>query len=149
MSSVLDSLLDTTLDDLADLPTFAVFADGAHQVKINFEAKEVNKNPCIEMKLKLTATLEQSDMTETPSAPDTETNMLFQLNNEFGQGKLKLISEGIKTSVWPGEAVSLRRLVEEVKDLECVIVTKKRKGKKKDDGSEPSVFMDILKLEVM
>lgn len=87
----LDSLLDSSIDDLADLPEFGVFPSGVHAVTIQWESKEVNKHPCMELKMKLRETVELANATDATPEPGMESSCLFMLDNEFGQGNFKTI----------------------------------------------------------
>lgn len=92
MSLDLDSILDSSIDDLADLPEFGIYPSGVHRVIINWESKEVNKHPSMEMKMKLIETVELANPAEDqPVAAGTESSSLFMLDNEFGQGAFKQI----------------------------------------------------------
>ena len=92
MSHDLDSILDSSIDDLADLPEFGIYPSGVHRVIINWESKEVNKHPSMEMKMKLIETVELANPAEDqPVAAGTESSSLFMLDNEFGQGAFKQI----------------------------------------------------------
>ena len=137
----LDSLLDATLDDLADLPEFAIFHPGAHRVSVEFSVKEINKKPAVEMKMKLLETLELADPDQVPQAPGTETSIAFMLENEFGQGNLKKImaplAEAFGTS-------SLRDTMNAAKGTECNVVSSTRADKLDKDR----LYMQIKSLEV-
>ena len=102
MSDILSGLLDSTLDDLADLPEFKTFQPGAHKVTINWEEKVINEHPSVEMKMKLIETLELADASGTPDAPGTETSVAFMLDNEIGQGKLKEVLKPIGAALSEG-----------------------------------------------
>lgn len=125
--SELDDLLDMELDDLQDLPTFDPFPEGAHRILLTLEAKEVNKKPAIELTMKIVETLELANPTED-EAPEVgaETNILYFLDNEFGQGNLKLITP-ILGKVFGTR--NIREIVEQTTDLECLVLTTQRKNK--------------------
>lgn len=92
MSLDLDSILDSSIDDLADLPEFGIYPSGVHRVIINWESKEVNKHPSMEMKMKLVETVELANPAEDqPVTAGQESSSLFMLDNEFGQGAFKQI----------------------------------------------------------
>jgi hypothetical protein len=83
------SLLDSNLDAIDDLPEFAVPPNGAYQLKVNFELKEVNKKTCIEAKHTVISVVELENAQETPPKIGDQFSQLFMLDNEFGQGNLK------------------------------------------------------------
>lgn len=124
----LDSLLDSSIDDLADMPEFAVFPAGVLKVRVAFEQKEVNKHPAVEMKMVLVETIELADATDTPLAAGTESSVLFMLDNEFGQGGLKEVAKALAGTLG---TTSLRDTLEQAKDMEITIVSKPRSNKEK------------------
>lgn len=146
--SDLDNLLDCTLDDLADLPSFKPFPAGAHRVTLSLETDDISKRmkkPCVEANLTLIETVELAD----PNTPEGEVskegdtaNTLFMLDNEFGQGALKAIAKPL------GEALgcsSLREVVEQSKDVECLVITKIQVDKKDSDKK----YLKISELQVI
>lgn len=136
--SELDSLLDTTLDDLADLPSFQPFVAGTHRVLASFDTKEINGKAAVELSFKMIETIECADSNdqaalENGQAPNKEgdtSNTMFMLANEFGQGNLK------KCAVPFVEAFNystIREVVEGVKEVECVVITSLRADKNDPD----------------
>lgn len=141
-TSTLDSLLDATLDDLADLPEFKTFPNGAHKVVIEFEKKEVNKHPSIELKMTAVETLELADPAkDEPLAAGTTGNVLYMLDNEFGQGKLKEIIKPLAAHLGVSK---ISEVIEQAKGMEVVVVTKVRQNKDKTQS-----YTDVSKLEVL
>lgn len=142
MSEVnIDSLLDGSLDDLADLPEFAVFPAGAHRCTISFERKEINKHPAIELKMKLIETIEMADPTQTPMAANTESSVAFMLDNEFGQGKFKEVMKPLASHFGISKPTEI---MEQAKGTECLVVTKQRQNKEKTQ-----TYLDVVSLQVM
>ena len=95
-----DDLLDSTLDDLADLPEFKPFPPGSYKVTVHFEEKEINKKPAVELKMKLRDIIEVPEIPEDGKLPEpgkAETQLLFILRNDDGskneisQGQLKKV----------------------------------------------------------
>ena len=96
MSIDLDSILDSSIDDLADLPEFGVYPSGVHRVIINWESKQVNNHPSMELKMKLIETVELANPgTDAAVEPGTESSCLFMLDNTFGQGNFKEIMKAL------------------------------------------------------
>ena len=129
-NSALDSLLDSKLDDLADLPEFKVFPPGAHRVIISFSTKEINKHPAVEMKMKLVETVELAEPTDVPVAAGTETSVAFMLDNEFGQGALKEVCNPLAKHFGTDD---LRSTFEAALGAEVTVVTKLRADKNDAD----------------
>jgi hypothetical protein len=126
--SDMNSLLDSSIDDLADLPEFAVFPAGLLKVSLKFEEKEINKHPSVELKMKLIETVEMADATDTPLASGAESSVLYMLDNEFGQGALKAIA---KTLASITGTTNLRDTLEAANGMEVQVVSKPRFNKDK------------------
>ena len=91
-----DSILDSSIDDLADLPEFGMYPSGAHRVIIKWERKEVNKHPSMEMKITMVETIELANPgSDQPAVVGLESSALFMLDNEFGQGVFKRIMKSL------------------------------------------------------
>ena len=135
----LDSLLDSSIDDLADLPEFQVYPNGSHKVIVNFESKEVNKHPCVEMKMKAVETIELANpASDTPLEPGTESSVLFMLDNEFGQGKFKAI---MKTFAEATGTQKISEAMEAAQGMEVTVICKVRQNKDKTQS-----YTDVTKV---
>lgn len=123
----LDSILDSSIDDLADLPEFGILPSGVHSVEIKWESKEVNKHPCMEMKMKLLETVELSNTGDEAPAPGLETSALFMLDNEFGQGNFKAI---IKTLAAATGTSQISKAVEASQGMQVQVVVVSKPDKR-------------------
>lgn len=147
--SDLDSLLDSQLDDLADMPEFKIYPAGAHRVIFNWESKEINKKPAVEFKFRAVETMELVDPNkDAPLAQGDECNVLLILKNndgaknEFSEGTLKMVAKELQTSFGGS---SIKETLDNAKDAEVVIVTKVRENK-----NNPGTFnMSLVKLSVV
>ena len=126
--SDIDSLLDGSIDDIADLPEFKTFPAGAYNVRIEFAEKEINAKSAIELKLECISVIELNDSTAEPPAPGDETTQLFQLDNEFGQGKFKNI---IKVLAAACGTKTARETMEAAQGMEVKVLTTIRHNKDK------------------
>ena len=135
----LDSILDSSIDDLADLPEFQVYPNGSHKVIVSFESKEVNKHPCVEMKMKAVETIELANpASDTPLEPGTESSVLFMLDNEFGQGKFKTI---MKTFAEATGTQKISEAMEAAQGMEVTVICKVRQNKDKTQS-----YTDVTKV---
>lgn len=134
----LNSLLDSSIDDLADLPEFQVYPNGVHRVTIKWESKEVNKHPCLELGMTAIETVELANAADTPLAAGTESSVLFMLDNEFGQGKMKSIMATLAAACGTG---SIRETMEASNGMEVQVVTKVRMNKDKSQS-----YTDVTKV---
>jgi hypothetical protein len=125
----IDSLLDSTLDDLADLPEFKVFPAGAYNATITLEVKKMGENLGVEMKVLNQETVELSDPTEEAPKPTATTSVSFMLNNEYGQGALKNVLKSLAQGLGLPEGTSNREIMELSKGTACLVVLTTRKDK--------------------
>lgn len=140
--SDIDSLLDSTLDDLADLPSFKPFPGGAHRVAVTLDYKEINKKPTVEMKLKMIEAIEISEPTdEAPKAGD-ECNTLYFLDNDIGQGKFKDVAKIFGESLGIS---SIRDIIDQTKDIECLVIT----SVTKDRNDADKVYLNVKQVQVV
>lgn len=125
----MDALLDGTLDDLADLPAFEPYRAGTHVVQINIEGPvAVNKHPSFKLKMKLIETKELADPNETAQAPGTEAEVLYPMDNEYGQGGFKKILAGLNETF---QKKTNREIIEAAQGAECIVITTIRSNKDK------------------
>jgi len=137
----LDALLDGTLDDLADAPTFAPYPIGTHKVNFTMEIKDFDKTEKDGSKgkvKKVVFDLVGIETVELPSGSDAapikagdKTNMIFDLSNDYGQGDLKKVLAALSAKF--GNKTN-RELIEDAKSpLEALIITGQRSNR--DDKS--------------
>ena len=136
----LDALLDGTLDDLADLPEFRPFVPGTYRINFNFKADDKDK-AVYYGQLKILEVLEQVDPNEKPMEIGAETNVRFDLKNEYGQGGFKKI---MLIAADKFGKKSNRELLEDMKNVECLVVTKQNLNKKNGQ-----VYTDIVELQIV
>lgn len=134
--SDINSILDGTLDDLADLPEFKPFPVGSHRVVINWEMKEISKQTCPVMKMKAIETVELANSDDTPVSKDQSVDIAFMFKkkdgtrNEIGEGQFK---EVMKSLAEHYGAKSNRELIAESNGAECIVTTKLRADKDDKD----------------
>lgn len=124
----LDSLLDGTLDDLADLPEFKPFPVGTHYVVMTLAQKKVGTHPAIEVTMKAIETKELANAEDTPLKQGDETSVAYMLDNEYGQGGFK---ELMKAAAEKFGVKSNRDLMADLQGAEVLVVTGIRQNKEK------------------
>jgi hypothetical protein len=142
----MDSLLDGTLDDLADVPGFGNPPAGAHKFSINWDTKPKDKAGYIVLKLTGIETIELTDASDTPMVAGTICTKQFNMQNEYGQSDFRKIMASLATHYGAG---SNRELLEKSEGAECLIITKLKAGKKKEGSTEVPMFLDIVELSVI
>ncbi len=139
----IDSILDGTLDDLADLAEFKPFPVGTHRAILSMEQKVVNKHPCVEAKLKAVETVElPSGSDAEPVSVGQEATVLYMLDNELGQGKFKKLLKQLAESY--GTDKTNREIMEAAQGSEVLVVTTLRANKEKT-----KMYMDIDSIAVV
>ena len=144
MTTELDSLLDVTLDDIADLPEYKNFPAGAHVVKATLSLEEIGdaKKPAIKLAMVHVETLD-IDPQDTPPNPGDSCSILYFLDNELGQGAFKRAAAVFVEALDLGS--SIRAIIEGVKDVECAVVT----GLKKDKNDKDKIWLTVKEIKVI
>ena len=139
----LDMLLDGTLDDLADIPEFKAWPNGAHRANIKWDIKEIGNQHCPVLDMIAIETMELTDaVNDQPLVAGTTTNIAFMFKtkegkpNEIGQGQFKEVMKSLAAHF--GEK-SNRELMEESNGCEVLVVTKVRKDKNNPDKTYTSL----------
>ena len=143
--SDLDNILDSTLDDLADLPSFEPYPAGAHRVLLTLESESISekmKKPCVEASFKYIECMELSNPQDTEPKEGDEANTLSFLDNEFGQGAFKAMATPLAAALGVS---SLREVIENCKDFEVVILTSVQTDKKDPDKK----YLRVKELQVV
>ena len=146
----IDSLLDSTLDDLADMPEFKPYPAGAHRCTMKMEVKEINTITSIDINLTGIETVELADATDTPIVAGDTTNMLLMLkkkdgtSNDMSVGKWKELLRPLQAHFG---TTSNRETMEASQGVEVLVVTKIRTDKR--DANDLKYYTDIVSLQVV
>ena len=156
MNYDIDSLLDNTLDDLADAPEFKPYPLGVHKVVINWETKQLDdnkmagkKNTIVTLKMKALETIETPAGSEEVCSPGQEENIGFFLVHhsspkamEIGQGAFKEVMKSLAAHYG---AKSNRELMAESAGAEVLVTT----GLRKDKTDASKKYTKLEKLMVI
>lgn len=146
----LDSILDATLDDLADMPEFKPFPAGTHRVTMEWSIKEINKQSCPELKLTIVETVELSNPDDVPGKAGDNTSLAYIFKkkdgtkNEIAEGQFKQVMQGLAESYG---SKSPRELMAESQKAEVLVTTKVRTDKK--DSNNIKHYTDLVALQVI
>ena len=122
------TLLDQTLDSLADAPAINPWAPGAYLAKLTLEAKVINLKDTVLVNLTHIDTAELAKPTDTPPKTGDKTNIMLMLvrndgkPNEISQGQLKQILLKLRAQGLPG--ATTKEMIEATKDgitVACVL----------------------------
>jgi hypothetical protein len=148
--STLD-LLDATLDDMNDLPSWSNFPAGVYKVKpgIKQEKKKNAKTGAVETHITVTAKLlevrELASAESTPPDVGSETQVRYTWENEYGQGGLKNLLKPIAAATGLKKVPELLEVLNTADDVLLVMGT--RAGKAPAGGGEApqyQVFSDLI-----
>lgn len=143
----IDSILDSTLDDLADMPEFKPFPAGAHRCTFDWEAKTINGKPSVELKLVAIETVESSDPQGAVVNEGQTTNILLMLRNndgsknEIAEGQLKMVCTALKDT-FPGNTNG--EILTAAKGAEVLVVTKVRVNKNNNTENTGLVSLSVI-----
>lgn len=141
------SLLDSSISDLADAPEFKPFPQGAHRCKFDYTVRQVGeaKIPMFSVTLKIIETLELNNPeTDTVPVVGSETEVSYNMANEYGQGELKALAAKFCAHQGLDPAVaSLNEAFSAYKGGELVFITKVRVNKK-DKTQMYTNIVDVL-----
>lgn len=124
----------STLDDIEDLPAFAIFPSGAYHIELKegLVNKEINKHPAVEMEMTLIETLELTEQLspdEKAPQPGDVCTVSFMKDNKIGAGKLKevllVLADKLGTKV-------VGELMKQSKGMHLVVVIFREYDKVKD-----------------
>jgi len=151
----MDALLDGTLDDLADIPEFRPWPNGAHKAKIVWDlAKTIDgvykvegqESSGLKRFIGLDAvaieTVElPAGSTDKPLEVGSKANWLFDLTTERGQGSFKAIMASLAEHYG---AKSPRELMTDSMNAEVVIFVKQWTAKKGNSAGKTFANIDNL-----
>lgn len=152
----IDSLLDGTLDDLADAPEFKPFPIGAHKIVMRWETKQLDdkkaegkKNTMVSLKMKALETIETPAGSDEVCSPGQEENIGFFLVHhsspkamEIGQGAFKEI---MKSLAGHYGAKSNRELMADSEGAEALVTT----GHRTDKTDKTKKYTTLEKLMIV
>lgn len=148
MSDLLDSMFDTSIDDLKDIPVFKARPAGSYLAQFTWEKKDGDKIPYLSFNFKLQELIELAGKPdESNPVPDfnQEGGVKVMINafpvkldksgnmerNAFGEGIIKLICQGLKDA-FPG--ANTKEILEQSNGAIVAATFKVTKRKDKDTG---------------
>ena len=139
----IDSILDETLDDLADLPESKPFTPGAHVVSLSV-VRDQKKPTTFIARFKHIETLELSSPSDDSPKPGSEAVMFIHTAkkdgtaNEFGQGQLKQLLKPVS------DATGLKKVSDILEALKSGIAVTIVSGIKKSTGYPDSMTLSSV-----
>lgn len=139
----LESLLEGTLDDLAQVPEFVTFPAGSHKVTITWIMPSNDRPTTIGLKMSAIETLELNDSSATPLVPGSMTTISFKMDNEYGQSNYRKVITSLSSHYGAG---TNREIMEKSAGAECLVITSLRKGKKTEQYPDPLSYTQIVEI---
>jgi len=139
------NLLDSSIDELADLEKFTPIPAGSHRVRLEWTFPEHETDVVVQLKLTVVETLEMANSAEEAPEPGKSGNIRFALQrkdgspiltqsgkvNTFGQGQLKEVIQVLQP-VFGGSTT--REVIENSQGAEVVAMLKVRASKNDPDS---------------
>lgn len=142
------NLLDKSIDDIEDLPGFAVPHNGLFSLKFSTNVKEINGKEFVEANFEVLEALELNDPTTSGEAcnkPGTKFSTLFGLEGEHADKSISRLKELVApVCEATGERNLLKVVTEVCKDM-IVIGKVKRRADKND---KDKFYADVSDLQV-
>ena len=142
----LDSLLEGTLDDLANVPDFVQYPAGTHRVNISWEMPTKERPTTIGLKFVLIATEELNDANDVAPPVGSLSNISFKMDNEYGQSNYRKVIASLSSNFGPG---TNREIMEKSEGAECMIVTTLKAGKKTEQNQNPSPYLRLVEIHAV
>ncbi len=143
----LNVLLDTELSDLADLPELKVPPVGRYTLCVATKTKDDGEHPQVVIEYSVVEVGELADPDETPPNVDDKFFVNYNIDNEYGLGKLK------KDLAAFGTALCITKIGELLTAMDGLVVkgtVKRREDKKNlDDDGKPRVYGTVVGVEVL
>ena len=141
------NLLDTDLQDLADLADFKVPAAGRYRLGLSVETKEVGGHPAVVFNYDVQEVLELANPEDTPPTIGDKFGENFNIDNEFGTGKLKKV---LKPYAAHFNASNIGQLLSTLDGIVITGTVKRREDKEKlDDDGNKRVYGSVVNVEIM
>ena len=132
MPDVNFDLLDSSVEDLAELEAFTPIPAGTHRLSIGWETKEINSKPSVILKMAVIETLEMANVNEEAPEAGKKADVAFMLlkddgsDNTMGQGQLRSVIESLRETF---EGDTTRETMEASEGAEVVATLKIRVNK--------------------
>lgn len=124
----IEDLMDSSIDDLADLPPFEVPPKGHYKLSVSLSRKTINDKPTIEASFTVLETLELASQNDKQVENGTKFSQLFMMDNEFGQGGFKLFIQPIAAGLNLG-GKKMSEVIAAVQNVQLAGTIKHRKDK--------------------
>lgn len=139
----LASLLDATLDTIADLPDFVVPPNGSYILLVKDTGqRDINKQPMVAIDFVVLATVELSKPTEdAPVADGTEFSELFNFGNDPAKTQQVMKARYAKAAEQMGlpANASLKTVLDALKGQQIRATNTRRKDKNDDSKFYPKI----------
>lgn len=136
-----ENLMDSSLDNLADLPAFEVPPLGHYKLALTLENKVVNEHPAITANLVVQEVLELADANDKRPELGAKFSQLFMMDNEFGQGGFKEFIKPISAGLNMGSS-TVRDILGRCAQPVMIAATVKHRVHK-EDKSKPKAEQRI------
>lgn len=144
----IEDLMDSSIDDLSDMPKFEVPPEGHYKLAVTLSRKTINDKKNVEASLVVNETLELANTSEVPVEAGTKFTSLFNMENEWGQASFKEFIGPIAKAL---EYTKVGQAIDQCKNVQIAAVLKHRvhkedREKPKDEQRRFANLKDITPL---
>lgn len=147
LNDALFDLLDSSVEELADLEKFTPVPAGTHVMDLSWERKDINGHATVVAKFAVVETLEMANANEEVPEPGKKCDIAFMLTktdketketvpNTIGQGQLKEIIRELQAT-FGGESIAA--VMENSEGSRVAVTLKVRKSKDDPDVAYNSI----------
>jgi hypothetical protein len=143
------SLLDASLDDMNDMPTWEVFPAGVYKVKPTVKQEKKKNDKGVEETI-ITVGAKLLEVRELNSPEDkapeigAETSTRYTWENEYGQGGLKNLLKPIAAATGVKSVAQLLEILNDADDVVLVMGKRIVKGSAGKSDKEYQQFNDLM-----
>lgn len=142
----IDSLLNTDLTELADLADFKVPAAGRYTLNVSAETKEIGTHPAVCLNYEVMGIVELADPESVPPTIGDKFGENYNIDNEYGVGRLKKALQPYAASLNIG---NIGELLEALQGIVITGTVKRREDKEKvDDDGNKRVYGSVVNVAV-
>lgn len=143
------NLLDASLDDMADMPSWSTFPAGVYKVKPTVKQekkknKENKEETLITVSAKLISVVELNSPDSVAPEIGSETSCRYTWENEFGQGGLKNLLKPIAAVTGEKSVPALLEILNTADDVGLVMDIRTVKGERGKSDRDYQQFTDLI-----
>jgi hypothetical protein len=116
-----DSILNTSIDEIDDLPDYANFPDGTHNALLTLEKKQMQDEPRMVLNLKYVSSITLVSLEEEAPKAGTIASTIYDVTHPLGGPAFKKAIGNVLTAM---EIKNFGEALKQIQDIPVVVTTK-------------------------